>query len=55
MNAIKLQDFIDKEFKGVKSHFADHYAIPRQNVNTMIKKGYIVIDGELYRPATIRK
>lgn len=55
MIAITLQNFIDKEFKGVKSHFAQHYGIHRQNVNTMIKKGYIVIDGELYRPATIRK
>lgn len=55
MLGISLEAYIKQNYNGVKSHFAKDYAIPRQNVNTLIKQGYIVIDGTLYRPMAHRQ
>lgn len=55
MIAIPLLDYIALRYNGIKSRFAQDYAIPRQNVNTLIKKGYVVIGEDLYRPMAVRK
>lgn len=54
MLAIPLPEYIQVNYKGVKAHFAKDYAIPRQNVNTLIRQGYVVIGDRLFRPMAHR-
>lgn len=46
----KLDEYISQHYGGNKAKFAEDFGLYRQNVNSLIKKGVIVIDGQLYRP-----
>lgn len=47
---IPLAEYINNNYKGVKSHFASDFGLQKQNVNTLLKANCIVIDNEIYRP-----
>lgn len=53
--AIPLKDFIASNYGGNNAAFASDYAFCRQNVKGMIEKGYMVIDGAIFRPMAYRK
>ncbi len=55
MIAISLKDYINLHFNGSNAHFARHYGLCRQNIRSMILKGYVMINGEIYRPMAYRE
>ena len=47
---MKLEDFIDAYFHGVKADFARAAGVLPQQVTQWIQKRFIVVNGELYSP-----
>lgn len=47
---MKLDDYIDTHFKGVKAEFARAAGVQPQQVTQWLQKGFIVVNGALYSP-----
>ena len=45
---MKLSEYIEKNFAGSRVEFAEFIGKPKQRVNDMLKKKYIVVDNTVY-------